>query len=39
MGAAVRYEFEGLGALEVNYTYITFGDFGNLNAIGVGFAF
>ncbi len=39
LGAGLRYEFTGVGTIEVSYTYISFGDFGNLNAIGLGFAF
>ncbi len=39
LGAGVQYEFTGIGTIEVSYTYISFGDFGNLNAIGIGFAF
>ncbi len=39
LGAGLFYEFIGVGTIEVSYTYISFGNFGNLNAIGIGFAF
>jgi hypothetical protein len=39
MGAGVRYQFEGIATLELNYAYNQFGVFGNLNtvALAVGF--
>ncbi len=39
LGAGVRYQFEGIATLELNYAYNQFGVFGNLNtvALAVGF--
>jgi len=39
LGAGVRYSFEGLATLEVNYSYSQFGLFGNLNTIALAVSF
>jgi hypothetical protein len=39
LGAGVRYNFEGLATLEVNYAYSQFGLFGNLNTIALAVSF
>jgi len=39
LGAGVRYSFEGLATLEVNYAYSQFGLFGNLNTMGLAVSF
>ena len=35
LGAGVRYQFEGIATLELNYAYNKFGVFGNLNTIAI----
>ncbi len=39
LGAGVKYQMEGLGALEVNYAFDKFGVFDNLNTIAVAVSF
>lgn len=39
LGAGVRYGFEGLATVEVNYAYCQFGVFGNLNTIELAVSF
>lgn len=39
LGAGVRYNFEGLATMEVNYAYSQFGLFGNLNTIALAVSF
>jgi opacity protein-like surface antigen len=39
LGAGVRYGFEGLATLELNYAYSQFGVFGNLNTIALAVSF
>jgi hypothetical protein len=39
LGAGVRYQFEGIATLEVNYAYNKFGVFGNLNTIAIAVGF
>jgi hypothetical protein len=39
LGAGVRYRFEGIATMEVNYAYSKFGVFGNLNTIAIAVSF
>ncbi|MCX6142229.1 MAG: PorV/PorQ family protein [Ignavibacteriales bacterium] len=39
LGAGVRYQFEGIATMEVNYAYSKFGVFGNLNTIAMAVSF
>jgi opacity protein-like surface antigen len=39
LGAGVRYSFEGLATIDVNYAYSQFGLFGNLNTIALAVSF
>lgn len=39
LGGGLKYTFEGLGSLEVNYAFQDFGILGNLNTIEVGISF
>jgi opacity protein-like surface antigen len=39
LGAGVRYSFEGLATVDVNYAYSQFGLFGNLNTISLAVSF
>lgn len=39
LGAGVRYQFEGIATLEVNYAFSKFGVFGNLNTIALAVSF
>ena len=39
LDAGVRYQFEGIATLEVNYAYNKFGVFGNLNTIAIAVGF
>jgi hypothetical protein len=39
LGAGVRYRFEGIATMEVNYAYSKFGVFGNLNTLALAVSF
>jgi hypothetical protein len=39
LDAGVRYQFEGIATLEVDYAYNKFGVFGNLNTIAIAVGF
>jgi hypothetical protein len=39
LGAGLRYQFEGIATMEVNYAYSKFGVFGNLNTIALAVSF
>jgi hypothetical protein len=39
LGAGLRYQAEGIGALQVDYAFSKFGLFGNLNSISLAVSF